>query len=191
MPATSEYVPPLVTAARKASAAGGFARSCTDEFGRLLRVFAAATPGPACELGTGCGVGAAWLASGLRQGIPLITVEADPERAAKASNLLSGEPDVDVVTGDWRSVLARGPFSLLFPDCTGTKELTVELASCIAVGGVTLIDDLTPGWLPLPPDRAGRKRDEVRDSWLNYPGFTGTEIYPSRDTAALVVTRIA
>ncbi len=191
MSGSAHQIPPLVTAAREASGATGFTRSCTDEFGRLLRVFAAASPGPACELGTGCGVGTAWLASGLRPGTRLVTVESDPERARLAADLFKGEPDVQVVCGDWHSVLAQGPFALVFPDCAGTKELTKELAESIAIGGVALIDDLTPEWLPRPPDRAGRDRDEVRESWLDFPGFTGVEIYTSRDTAALVVTRVS
>lgn len=184
-------IPRLVVAARKAAEAAGFTRSCTDEFGRLLQVFAAASRGPVCELGTGCAVGTAWLAGGLRPGTRLVTVESDPALAGRAAELFQEREDVEVVTGDWRSVRSRGPFALVFPDCPGAKELTPELAGYIAVGGVALVDDLTPDWLPRPAELAGLARDEVRESWLNRPGFTGVEIYPSRDTAALVVTRVS
>lgn len=191
MPDSVHQVPPLVVAARKAAEANGFTRSCADEFGRLLRVFAAASPGPVCELGTGCAVGTAWLAGGLRPGTQLVTVESDPVLACLAADLFKGQANIEVLTGDWRAARPHGPFALLFPDCPGTKELTPELADCIAIGGVALVDDLTPDWLPRPPERAGLLRDEVRESWLNTPGFTGVEIYPSRDTAALVVTRVS
>jgi predicted O-methyltransferase YrrM len=188
---SAHRIPPLVTAAREAAEAAGFTRSCKDEFGRLLRVFAAASPGPVAELGTGCAVGTAWLAGGLRPGTRLVTVESDPVLAGRAADFFRQRDDVEVVAGGWRAVRSRGPFTLLFADCPGTKVLTPELADYVAVGGVVLIDDLTPEWLPRPPELQGLARDEVRESWLSHPGFTGVEIYPSRDTAALVVTRMS
>src|SRR4051794_3989921 len=149
-------LPPLVAAAQSAAIHAGFTRSCTDAFGRLLRVFAAASPGPVAELGTGCGVGAAWLAGGLRPGVPLYTVESDLEHVKTAASVLEGERQIHLLNGDWRSVLPHGPFALLFPDCPGTKELTDEIAGCIAVGGGGVIDDLTPPWSPQPENRARR-----------------------------------
>lgn len=189
MPSSVLRTPSLVSAARKAAGVAGFTHSCTDEFGRLLRVLAAASPGPICELGTGCGVGTAWLVSGRRPGSRVVTVEADPARSAVAADLLRDEPDIEFLVGDWRSALSHGPFGLIFPDCKGTKELNSEIAESIAVGGVAVLDDLTPPWLPQPAERAGIERDEVRESWLDHPGFTGVEIYTTQNTAALIVTR--
>lgn len=60
-------VPEVVQRALDASRKEGFDKSCTPPVGRLLELFAAAAgPGTVAELGTGCGVGSAWLLSGLR-----------------------------------------------------------------------------------------------------------------------------
>ncbi|WP_433475100.1 O-methyltransferase [Spirillospora sp. CA-142024] len=187
---TSGALPQIVAAAKKAAGAAGFTRSCTDEVGRLLRVLAAGSGGPIAELGTGCGVGTAWMAAGMRPGTRLVTVEADARYGAVAHDALGDVPGVEILTGDWSSVLHRGPFALVFPDCADAKELGDELADAIAVGGIVLIDDLTPEWLPRPADRAGKSRDEVRESWLRRPGFVGTEVLMTPESAALIVTRL-
>ena len=73
--------PDDVQRALELSRAHGFKNSCTPEVGRLLQLFAAAAgPGTVAELGTGCGVGSAWLLSGLREGQMFVSVESDPAR---------------------------------------------------------------------------------------------------------------
>jgi predicted O-methyltransferase YrrM len=183
-------IPPRAREARQYARDLGFTRSCTDEVGRLLRVLAASARGTIAELGTGCGVGTSWLASALLPGASLVSVELDEEPHRCAAKVLAGVAGVELVHDDWRAVLDRGPFSLLFPDCPGTKELTAEIAASIAVGGVVVVDDLTPAGRPLPPERQGRDRDEVRESWLDAPGFVGTEVLVSPVSAALVLTRV-
>ncbi|MFD0537107.1 O-methyltransferase [Actinomadura luteofluorescens] len=189
--APSGEIPQVVAAAREAASAAGFTRSCTDEVGRLLRVLAAGSAGPIAELGTGCGVGTAWMAASKRPDTRLVTVEADARYGAVARDVLGDVPGVEVVIGDWSSVLRHGPFALVFPDCAGAKELGDDLADSIAVGGLVIIDDLTPAWLPRPADRAGKDRDEVRESWLRRPGFAGTEVLVTPESAALIVSRLA
>jgi predicted O-methyltransferase YrrM len=67
-----------------------FPKACTPDVGRLLMLLAAHQPcGRICELGTACGVGAAWLASGMPGSATLVTVEIDSVRADAAASLLA------------------------------------------------------------------------------------------------------
>jgi len=60
-------VPELVDAASTSGSEAGFQYSSDERVGRLLAVLAASVPehGRILELGTGAGVGTAWLVSGL------------------------------------------------------------------------------------------------------------------------------
>lgn len=56
----------------------GFENSCIPEVERLLNVLAAGVRGGTIgEVGTGCGVGAAWLDGGLATDSRFVTVEAE------------------------------------------------------------------------------------------------------------------
>jgi predicted O-methyltransferase YrrM len=93
--------PPLVLRARALARQVGFpltredARhagpsACLPDVGRFLAVLAAGFAGGTIgELGTGVGVGAAWIVSGMPADCRLITVEIDQERAAVARELLA------------------------------------------------------------------------------------------------------
>jgi predicted O-methyltransferase YrrM len=80
-------VPPLVAAATARASQAGFPMSCDPAVGRLLTVLAAHLPEGArmLELGTGAGVGAAWIVSGLlpRTDVTVTSVESDPGTAAR------------------------------------------------------------------------------------------------------------
>lgn len=108
-----------------AGAASAGPSACLDEVGSFLRVLVASLPaGRIGEVGTGAGVGSAWLASGLANGAKLVTVELDPGLARAASELFTGRRDVEVVAGDWREVMPRrAPFDLLFLDGGGRDAL--------------------------------------------------------------------
>jgi len=163
-----------------------FDRSCAPEFGRLLRTLAAAAGrGVLAEIGTGVGVGAAWIAAGMRPGARLVTVEADPERAAAAAALFAGHPAVTVIQGDWRLILRHGPFVLVFPDVHSAK-VAPEVVEALAPGGIAAIDDLTPEehW---PPEWRGRP-DPVRDFWLGHPRLYACEVRLTARTAAIIAT---
>ena len=72
-------IPPLVGRARAAAAELGFENSCRDEDGMLLHVLAGHRGVErVAEIGTGTGVGTAWLASALAPGTPLFTAESEP-----------------------------------------------------------------------------------------------------------------
>ena len=67
-----------------------FERSSIPEIGRLLTVLVAARPrGRFAEIGTGCGVGSAWVADALGPEASLVTVELDDDRAAAVARLFA------------------------------------------------------------------------------------------------------
>src|ERR1022692_2052061 len=103
--------PPLVCRARSQASEHGFPLSCDDGVGRLLAVLAAAVPrnGSVLELGTGAGVGLAWLSHGLddRSDVDLQSVEADAALADLARSL-PWPQNVTVHHGDALQVLRRG-----------------------------------------------------------------------------------
>lgn len=186
--ATAE-IPPLVRAAMDLAREIGFPHSCSPEVGRLLRVLAGGVRGGvAGEIGTGCGVGAAWIVSGLAPEVPFVTVEIDAARAAAARRLLAPYPYATVLTGDWRQMLPRGPFALLFADGGKAKqEEPGALLDALAPGGLIVLDDLTPEehW---PPEWRGR-RDPVRDAWLNNPRLAATEVLVTPRAAVILAAR--
>ena len=74
-------LPELVRLAAERAERAGFAMSCDPGAGGLLAVLAAAVPanGRVLELGTGTGVGTAWIVHGLRgrDDVEVVTVEID------------------------------------------------------------------------------------------------------------------
>ena len=95
-------MPPLVRRALALAEEQGFEKSCRLEEGALLHVLAARRGiARAAEIGTGAGVGAAWIVSALPPQTPFFTVELDPPDA-------QGVPvwygSVDVVVHDERGL---------------------------------------------------------------------------------------
>jgi len=184
------WIPPLVQQAAESAQRMGFENSCIPEVGRLLSVLAASVYGGTIgEVGTGCGVGAAWLASGLATDSRFVTVEADGERAASAATLFRDHPNVQVLHGDWHAILAHGPFDLLFVDASPAKyDEPAAVVESLRPGGLIVLDDLTPEecW---PLEWHGRS-DVVREFWLNDARLRATEVLTTPRTAAILATRI-
>lgn len=175
-------LPPLVEKALAAAEASGFTRSCSAETGRLLHVLAGARGlERVAEIGTGAGVGAAWILSALDPDVALFTVELDAKRAAAARELLAGDAGAVVLEGDWRDVLpAEAPFDLLFADGGGqVAKVDESLLGLLAPGGMLVLDDLTPGY-------AGP--DPVRELWLSHPRLQAVELQVSAREAVIVGT---
>ena len=167
-----------------------FEHSCTTEVGRLLAVLASRIrSGLVGEIGTGCGVSTAWIASTLATGAFLVTVELDPTRAEDARRLFADVPNVHILQGDWHELLVHGPFDLLFADGGKAKEHEPEvLVGALKPGGTVLLDDLTPEKL-WPEEWRGRP-DPVREFWLNDPRLAATEILTGPADAAIIATRL-
>ncbi len=90
----------------------GFERSCRDGDGMLLHVLAGRRGiERVAEIGTGAGVGTAWLASALPPGVRLFSAEADEPLSEVAAAVFEEDPDVSVLVGDWRAALEpHAPF---------------------------------------------------------------------------------
>jgi predicted O-methyltransferase YrrM len=182
-------IPPLVSQALGLAADRGFERSCTEEVGRLLHLLAGhQRTGIIGEIGTGYGVGAAWMATALQPGVSLVTVEADEEAAAQACELLHAMPAARVLHADWRAILVHGPFTLLFVDASELKRgHPDELIEALQPGGIIVLDDLTPieAWSPEWHDTP----DPIRDFWLHDPRLISLEIRLTPTMAAILATR--
>jgi predicted O-methyltransferase YrrM len=169
---------------RRAEAAAsrlGFTASCLPEVGRLLHVLAGergrARVG---EIGTGAGVGAAWIVSALDPAVQFLTCEPDPRLAAAAADLFRDDPNVRVLHGGWKDALVpEAPFDLLFVDGGGAKA-DPAVVGMLAPQATAVVDDLTPG-------RPGP--DPVRELWLGHPDLAAVEILTTPSTAAIVAVR--
>ena len=178
-------VPPLVEKALALTERLGFERSCSPEVGHLLHVLAASRGRErVAEIGTGTGVGAAWIVSALPPQTPFFTAELDAERAAAARELFAADENVHVLEGDWRELLPpEAPFDLVFYDAA--KQLRPQedgelVTGLLAPGGIAVLDDLTPGL-------AGP--DPVRAFWLGHQDLAATEVLTTPESAAILAVR--
>ncbi|MFF4830247.1 O-methyltransferase [Streptomyces sp. NPDC001315] len=185
-----DHLPPLVERALAAARAHGFPYSCRPEQGRLLHALAGGARGLIGETGTGFGVGLAWLASGAGDGVRLVSVERDPERARVAAEVFAGRPEVEVLTGDWQRIGERGPYDLLVLDGGGQGKgggPSADVERLLTPGGTAVVDDFTPAttW---PPMYEGRP-DAARRFWLDHPALRSVELRLAPDLSAVVGTR--
>jgi predicted O-methyltransferase YrrM len=185
----------LVDAAYARAAGSGFELSVEEPVGRLLAALAAALPpgGRVLELGTGVGVGTAWLVSGLlpRTDAGLVSVELDPDTAA----LAAGErwPEfVDLRVGDALEFLsqaaAEGGFDLIFADAPGGKVEGLEhTLARLNPRGILVVDDMRPveGW----PEDFKAKQDGVRRALFADPALVSVEL--NHGSGVIVATRRA
>ncbi len=157
--------------------------------GRFLALLAAGCIGGRIgELGTGVGIGAAWIASAMPASCMLITAEIDQQRATAARELLAEDPRVEVITGDAVTIISsRGPFDLLFSD--GGWRADADLVSLLRIGGRIVNDDLTPH-KALPPDSPFLTNDPKRRLFFGDPRLISTEVVlPDLQNSLLVGTR--
>lgn len=170
----------------------GRGSACLPGTGRFLAMLAAGCQGGRiAELGTGTGVGAAWLASSMPSDCILVTAEIDPIRAAAAAQALAAEPRVQVLTGDATTVLAPfAPFDLIFAD-GGMREAAAfrAVVGWLRPGGRIVTDDMTPV-LALPADSPFRERDAKREMFAAEDRLIWTEVVlPDLANSLLVGTR--
>lgn len=184
-------LPPLVERAVSAARQAGFGSSCLPAHGRLLQLLAGGVgEGAIGETGTGCGVGLAWLASGARPGVRLVSIEQDELRASLTRELFADVPAVTVLHGDWRELRGSGPFGLLALDGGGQGKgdpgSAVRPGEWLVPGGSLIIDDFTPAaeW---PPVHKGQP-DAARLHWLQHPDLLATEIRTQPDACSIIAS---
>jgi predicted O-methyltransferase YrrM len=172
-------VPPLVAAATARARQAGFPMSSDPTVGQLLAVLAAHLPEDAqvLELGTGTGVGTAWMVSGLlpRTDVTVTSVEKDPANAALAA---AGDwPSfVRLRCGDALEALAEGgAFDLIFADAPGGKWDGLDRTiAALRPHGLLIVDDMTP--LPNWTDTHAAAQDKVRQTLMSAPELTSMEL---------------
>ena len=123
--AEGEELPERVLAGYERAARTGFRLACQVDVGRLLAALAAAVPGGGrvLEIGTGVGVGLAWLVHGLgaRQDVEVVTVELD-DAVQQAALSARWPPWVRFESGEGAEAVGRlGRLDLIFADAPGGK----------------------------------------------------------------------
>jgi predicted O-methyltransferase YrrM len=127
----------------------GFRLSCEPLTGSLLRTLAASKPGGTLlELGTGVGVGTAWLLAGMSADARLTSVDNDGRVQEVARRHLGGDPRVSFLTEDAGPLLGRltpGSLDLIFADAwPGKFSHLDEALRLLKRGGLYVVDDLLP-----------------------------------------------
>jgi predicted O-methyltransferase YrrM len=198
-----EEFPPLVERARVVAGRAGFPltreeadpdrpSTCLPGVGRFLAVLAAGCCGGRIgELGTGVGVGTAWIASAMPADCVLITVEIAEQLANAARRVFADDPRVVVIAGDAAEILpGRAPFDLLFAD-SGVRDPAGfgALVGMLRTGGRIVMDDVTPENV-LPAASPLRGNDPKRHFFQD-PRLISTEVVlPDLQNSLLVGTRV-
>jgi predicted O-methyltransferase YrrM/precorrin-2 methylase len=154
--AASPEAPPAVARITEAAHAAGIYYGSDARTGELLRALAASKPGGALlELGTGIGLGAAWLLAGMDARARLTSIDVQ-EAGGIASRCLSHDARLELVTRDATDFLAglgARRFDLIFADAPPGKFSDLERAlDALAPGGLYVADDMDPQ--QLDPERA-------------------------------------
>ena len=181
-------LPEVVSRAFDVSRRAGYVSFCRNETGRLLATLAATRSGTLAEFGTGCGVGTAWLRSGIRNGAQILTAEKDAKLAGAAAEIFVDDAQVEVLAADWSTLSDKGPFSLLFLDSGDPESVRVDaIADLVEPGGLVVLDDFTPcaSWPPISYQRV----DTLREEWLTDDRFTAVEVMIAADASAVIATR--
>src|ERR1044071_4764335 len=142
-------MPAVVPSMYRDSADIGFALASEPRTGALLRALAATKPGGRLlEMGTGTGIGTAWLLHGMDAGARLVSVESDATVLDVARRHLAHDPRVTFHHGDGAAFLEQSPpdsYDLVYADTWAGKFTHLELAlALVRRGGLYVIDDLLP-----------------------------------------------
>lgn len=152
---TTNLKPPaVVNDLAQAAATLGFTMTSDLLTGSLLRTLVASKPaGEILELGTGVGMGTAWLLAGMDAAAHLTTVDRSEETTTIARRFLGSDSRVTFQLMDGiafiHSCHQQHVFDLIFADTyPGKFEALDETLALLKKGGLYVIDDLNPqpGW---------------------------------------------
>jgi predicted O-methyltransferase YrrM len=161
------------------TAALGFTMASEPRTGALLAALAASKPGGRMlELGTGTGLGTAWLLSGMDADSQLDTVDVDSTVVAVARRHLAGDSRVTFHVMDGAELIgqsAAGQFDLIYADAWPGKFTHLdETLSLLRVGGIYFIDDLLPQ--PNWPEGHAAKVPALIDAIERRSGFVAVKL---------------
>lgn len=127
----------------------GFTMVSDPKTGGLLSVLAASKPGGRLlEIGTGTGVGTAWLLAGMDPHSHLDSIDTDPRVQAVARRHLGEDRRVTFHLADGAEFLTglpRGQVDLVYADAWPGKFTHLDEAlALVRIGGLYVIDDLLP-----------------------------------------------
>jgi predicted O-methyltransferase YrrM len=142
-------IPDAIASIRNDTEALGFTMASEPKTGALLAVLAASKPGGRLlELGTGTGLGTAWLLAGMSAGARLDSVDTDADVMAVAQRHLGSDPRVTFHIADGADFISRASaaqFDLIYADAWPGKFTHLDEAlSLLRLGGIYFIDDLAP-----------------------------------------------
>ncbi|WP_327587386.1 class I SAM-dependent methyltransferase [Nonomuraea sp. NBC_00507] len=131
------------------------------------------------EIGTGAGVGLAWLVSGLlpRADVTVTTIECDLGRAELVTN--GDWPGfVDFRSGDALDLLpGLGTFDLVFADAEAGKQVGLELTiAALSPRGMLVVDDMVPAPAVVWDAEFAGRQEAVRRTLLGHERLVAVEL---------------
>ena len=155
-----------------------FTMASEPKTGSLLRTLAASKPGGRfLELGTGTGVGTAWLLAGMDSAARMESVESDAKVLEVARRHLGHDLRVTFHMTDAAEFLTRShpPFDLVYADTWAGKFTHLDLAlSLVRIGGIYVVDDLLPQ--PSWPKEHAPKVPALIAELESRPDFVATKL---------------
>jgi predicted O-methyltransferase YrrM len=173
-----DSLPPLVRRAVKIAERFGFKNSCARAYVPLLQTLAAQVRGGRIgEMGTGAGIGTAWMALAATDDTSIVTIEIDEERSRAVAEMFEARSNVTVLSGDALELAAHGPFDLLYCDAgpgkTTAQDVTIAMTK---PGGLILLDDLGP------------TRTDLQ-WWLDSPDVVCATVWVTPELGAILAVR--
>jgi len=183
--------PSVLDALRRDTERVGFAMASEPKTGSFLRTLAASKPGGRfLELGTGTGVGTAWLLAGMDLGSHLDSVDTDATMQEIARRHLGHDARVTFHVADGAAFLEQTrpqQFDFIYADAWPGKFSHLEVAlSLLRVGGIYLVDDLLPQ--PNWPEGHAPKVPLLIDQLESRHGFVATKLAWASGLMVLVRT---
>lgn len=172
-------VPVVLDAIRHDTQRLGFTMASEPQTGSLLRTLAASKPaGQFLELGSGTGVGTAWLLAGMDSSSHLDSVESDANVLEVARQHLDHASRVTFHLADGAAFLAQARpqhYDFIYADTWPGKFTHLDLAlTLLKVGGIYFVDDLLPQ--PSWPEGHAPKVPALITELENRAGFVGTKL---------------
>ncbi|HEY1248209.1 MAG TPA: class I SAM-dependent methyltransferase, partial [Nitrososphaera sp.] len=167
--------PPVVADAKRRGNELRFSQSCEDQVGRLLSVLACAVPsgGRILEIGTGAGVGTAWITAGLgeRTDCEVVSVEINPQ-LSEATRKWPWPSYVQILTTNGLDALGKlGTFNLVFADAGPIKyNYMASVLKILRPGGLLVIDCVRTS------EVQNAEKDALRRSLLYHPELNAVEM---------------
>lgn len=189
--------PEVLEAIQQDTDALGFAMASESKTGALLAALAASKPGGRfLEIGTGTGLGTAWLLAGMDADARLDTVDTVDTEAnvmAVARRHLGTDSRVTFHVTDGADFIGRsapGQFDLVYADAwPGKFSHLDEGLALLRAGGIYLLDDLLPQ--PNWPEGHAAKVPMLIDALERKPEFTTVKLAWASGLMLIVRTGVA